>query len=195
MERLVGTFFALSLLGGTATATAEPTPHLLKRVVGGEHATPPRVAKLENLFDDSADVNEAAYRSFLERADQNQDARVDGSEFERAVQARVQARIEFRFKRLDRDRDGKVTHLEVPRMDSARFARFDANQDGAFTMSELASALRVQVTRRCERLLARLDFDRDGVLTAADLEYGGDKRLASLELASLLKPPAKSAEK
>lgn len=187
MERLFGTLFALSLVGGTATASAEPSSHVLKRVVQGQRPqSSPKVAGLEKLFD-TADKDEIAYRAFLDRADADRDARVDVGEFEHAVQERVLARVAFRFKRLDRDGDGKVTHAEVPQMDRARFARFDADGDGAFTVGELTGALRVQVTRSCVRLIARLDFDRDGALSAADLERGGDKRLAKLELAALLK--------
>jgi hypothetical protein len=64
-------------------------------------------------------------------------------------------------------------------MDAARFARFDRNGDGGFTLSELALVMSHKATERCRVVLARLDADRDGALSAAD--RGQEFRVVRLE--------------
>jgi hypothetical protein len=180
VERVVGTLFALSLLGSAGGASAEPRKGSADGRSKGAERAPLR----------GAERDEAAYRTFLQVADVDKDERVSATELEHAVQVRVLARVELRFKRLDRDGDGKVTHAEVPRMDAARFARFDSNADGSFTRAELAGAMTVQTTRHCQRLLGRLDFDGDGALSVADLDSGSEQRVARLDLAALFRADA-----
>jgi Ca2+-binding EF-hand superfamily protein len=175
--------FALSLLSSAAGAAAEPR----KGSADGRSKGAAERAPAGN-----AERDEAAYRVFLQVADADKDERVSATELEQAVQVRVLARVEVRFKRLDRDGNGKVTHAEVPRMDSARFARFDSNADGSFTRAELAGAMTVQTPQHCQRLLGRLDFDGDGALSVADLDVGGDQRVARLDLATLFRADASS---
>lgn len=110
------------------------------------------------------------YTRLLLAADSNRDAHVSASELESFVVREVRRQATFRFRRLDRNGDGKVALTEVPTMAPARFRRFDANGDGSFTYAELSRVLLEQATARCQAVLARLDHDGDGTLSAADVE-------------------------
>ncbi|HEX6766536.1 MAG TPA: hypothetical protein VF103_13680, partial [Polyangiaceae bacterium] len=74
--------------------------------------------------------------------------------------------------------DGRVTRAEVPKMPAERFARFDADRDGAFTAVELERVVEEQAVTRCRSFFARLDVDHDGALSAADAEAAGPARVA-----------------
>jgi Ca2+-binding EF-hand superfamily protein len=109
------------------------------------------------------------YTRLLLSADADHDAHVSASELESFVLRAVQRQVTARFRRLDRNGDGKVTLQEVPTMAPERFRRFDANGDGSFTAPELATVLLEQATARCHAVLARLDHDGDGTLSTADV--------------------------
>lgn len=176
LERVVGTLFALSILGSAVCASAEPLARVKPSQLG---------SSTRNGGADDADRADRAYRTFLAAADADADSYVTGAELKRLVEEHVIARVRARFARLDRNRDGKVTAEEVPSMDRARFARFDRNQDAAFTASELASVVRTQATQRCDRILARLDANSDGTLSLADLDH--DTQGARVAFAAFLK--------
>jgi hypothetical protein len=118
----------------------------------------------------SAKEEAATYNRLLLAADADRDAHVSGSELERFVSREVMRQVKSRFRRLDRNGDGKVALREVPTMAPERFRRFDANGDGTFTTAELADVLLEQATARCQVALARLDHDGDGTLSIADVE-------------------------
>ena len=105
----------------------------------------------------------------LRAADHDNDARVSLAELKRFVEREVMLQVEKRLPKMDRNRDGRVTASEVPKMSRARFARFDSNGDGAFTAQELAFVMRSQALARCEGILASLDVDSDGALTENDV--------------------------
>jgi Ca2+-binding EF-hand superfamily protein len=117
-----------------------------------------------------SEADAATYTRLLGAADTDQDARVSASELESFVLGEVRRQVAFRFQRLDRNRDGKVTSREVPTMEPARFRRFDADSDGSFTTSELTRVLLEQAIARSQAVLARLDHDGDGMLSTADVE-------------------------
>jgi hypothetical protein len=50
-----------------------------------------------------------------------------------------------------------------------RFARFDLNNDGLFTAAELAGLMREQVAGRLQQLYVRLDRDKNGSFSVAEL--------------------------
>jgi hypothetical protein len=54
-------------------------------------------------------------------------------------------------------------------MEPTRFARFDVNGDGAFTLAELLAAIRGQALQRAGRLFASLDADGDLRCTMSEL--------------------------
>lgn len=105
----------------------------------------------------------------LRTADADRDARVSLFELKRFVERQVRLQVDQRLLKLDRNGDGRVTENEVPKMSSARFARFDLDRDGGFTASELAGVMRAHALARCESILASLDMDRDGALTQSDV--------------------------
>lgn len=53
-------------------------------------------------------------------------------------------------------------------MVAGRFERFDANDDGSFTVTELSAAMTEQATERCRAVFARLDVDQNEALSVAD---------------------------
>jgi Ca2+-binding EF-hand superfamily protein len=116
------------------------------------------------------DEEVGTFTRLLLAADADHDARVSATELESFVVREVRRQATFRFRRLDRNGDGKVALAEVPTMAPARFRRFDANSDGSFTAAELAKVLLEQATARCPTVLARLDHDGDGTLSTADVE-------------------------
>ena len=105
----------------------------------------------------------------LRAADRDRDERVSLDELKQFLERQVKLQVAKRLPKLDRNRDGRVTANEVPKMSRARFARFDHNGDGAFTAQELSAVMRAQALARCEGILASLDVDRDGALTKSDV--------------------------
>jgi Ca2+-binding EF-hand superfamily protein len=180
MERVVGTLFALTLIGSHGRASAEPLPSRDRvHESRAKGATEPSKG-LPGLEETLGQLDRLSSR-LLELADSDGDARVTRTEFQNLVERHVGAKVRARFGKLDRDADGRVTRAEVPTMDGARFARFDLNRDGGFTAGELTTVLRVQVTRRCTAMLARYDVDGDGALSASDSALAnGEQRLTKL---------------
>lgn len=105
----------------------------------------------------------------LRAADRDRDERVSLDELKLFLERQVKLQVEKRLPKLDRNHDGRVTANEVPKMSQARFDRFDRNGDGAFTARELSEVMRAETLARCGGILASLDVDRDGALTASDV--------------------------
>jgi Ca2+-binding EF-hand superfamily protein len=197
VERVVGTLFALTLIGTHGKASAEPHPARTRMVheSRAKGVPPPPADEVSAAqaevdsessrvlpgLDETLPQLERVAGALLELADADRDARLSRGELEELLQRHVLVKVRSRFARLDRNGDGRVTRFEVPTMDKARFARFDRNVDGAFTRAELAVVMRAQVGRRCATLLARYDIDGDGVLTLADVREGTRQRLAQLQ--------------
>jgi len=183
LERFVGTLFALTLFGFHGKAHAENLPSRTKGERAVHESRAKTVVKETTVLpgvEQTLRRLEQIPSKLLRLADEDGDAHVSLTEFESLVQKHVLLQVRARFSRLDRNRDGRVTKTEVPRMDPRRFERFDANRDGAFTASELAVVMRGQVTRRCTSLLARYDADGDGFLTAADTVQSERPRVTQL---------------
>jgi Ca2+-binding EF-hand superfamily protein len=155
--RRVTTLLTLGICAVSARAAADPSTGKPAALAKTAAPSPP-------------DEEVATYTRLLLAADGDRDAHVSASELESFVVREVRRQATFRFRRLDRNGDGKVALTEVPTMAKARFRRFDANQDGSFTAAELAKVLLAQATARCQTVLARLDHDGDGTLSAADVE-------------------------
>ena len=154
----------------------------VKRVGAEARATHAPRAKSTTVISLKAKASPISYSAslrLLSAADANDDNRVSELELNRFVQYQVLRQVESRVPKLDRNRDGQVTRAEVPRMSAARFARFDLNDDGAFTVWELAQVMRQQALERCRVVFASLDADADGMLSTADVEH--HERLAQLE--------------
>ena len=64
-------------------------------------------------------------------------------------------------------------------MAAARFARFDLNGDARLAPSELGSVVRRQALSRCRDVFARLDLDRNGVISLDDRESAETLRVST----------------
>ena len=132
---------------------------------------------------DSGSVTESSsslpsYEKLIAAADSNGDGRVSAAELEAFVVRHVKKQVDARFRRLDRNADGRVARAEVPNMVAARFARFDANGDGAFTATELSERMVQEASERCRVVFARLDADADGEVAVADASAARPVRVA-----------------
>ncbi|HVR20649.1 MAG TPA: EF-hand domain-containing protein [Polyangiaceae bacterium] len=149
---------------------------------GRVHAEPPRrVAKAEPMpeLGGRADAAKAEYAEVVGAADADGDARVTGAELEAFVLASVEREVASRFQRLDRNRDGQITRAEVPTMAPARFARFDLNGDGRLVSYELGSVVQRQARSRCRDVFARMDLDRNGVISLDDRDSAETLRVST----------------
>lgn len=79
----------------------------------------------------------------------------------------------FDFAAVDADKDGKVTEAELTAWRAAEAGKIDANKDGKLSAEELATARVAEMTTRATematQMVANLDTDGDGLLTAAEL--------------------------
>jgi Ca2+-binding EF-hand superfamily protein len=129
-----------------------------------------------------SESTDALYSRLVAAADADHDAEVSDVELEALVFEYVERQVEQRFQRLDRNRDGRVTHGEVPSMLAERFRRFDADGNGSFTVAELGRVMHQQAAERCRAVFARLDLDGDGALTAADRESARPTRVSKRDV-------------
>ncbi|MCR9072988.1 MAG: calcium-binding protein [Alphaproteobacteria bacterium] len=83
--------------------------------------------------------------------------------------------MERRFQEIDTDKDGKITGAEIDAFRAARFAAADANGDGKLSVEEMQAARSEQRKERFGRMIARLDKDGDGQLSAAEMPKRGDR--------------------
>lgn len=79
-------------------------------------------------------------------------------------------RTERSFARLDADSDGKVTMNELKPKAVKRFLRLDDDQNGTVTTAEIDTWLKRGIERRKERMLGRLDLNKDGSVTRDEVD-------------------------
>ena len=100
-------------------------------------------------------------------------------------------RMDAMFTTLDTDGDGKITTEEFAAASAKRFAEADANSNG-FLSSEEMTAMAVKqrektrearAARRSERMLTKLDADKDGKLSLEELAAapGPERMLEKLD--------------
>jgi Ca2+-binding EF-hand superfamily protein len=108
----------------------------------------------------------------------------------RTGEARAKRSPEERFKRLDKNGDGKWTQDEVPTQAWERLSRFDANKDGAITKEELqkgrpggpgARTDKPRGRRTPGEMMARLDTNKDGKLSQAEVPANVWERISRLD--------------
>ena len=77
------------------------------------------------------------------------------------------------FMQIDTDGDGKITLQDVEAWKAAQPKVEDSNADGKISAEELAAPMIAEATRRAQeraaRIVAELDTDGDGLLSAAEL--------------------------
>lgn len=78
------------------------------------------------------------------------------------------------FDQMDADKDGKVTKEEAAAARAARFAEADADKDGKLSVDEMLAAhekaMAARKAARAKDMLARIDTDADGFVSAAEME-------------------------
>lgn len=90
------------------------------------------------------------------------------------------------FQELDANGDGKLTRTEMSEHMQARFAAADANGDGKLTREELLARMEGKQEERRGRMIERIfekhDANKDGVLTAEEMQQGrADRMFAALD--------------
>ncbi|HXG99182.1 MAG TPA: EF-hand domain-containing protein [Sphingomicrobium sp.] len=114
---------------------------------------------------------QALMLSEFKQVDANNDGDLSRSEFEAsqkaAIEARVQARNNALFARLDSDKNGQISAAEfasfpasAPRPDATAFLRLDSNKDGKVSAAEHAAGTTANFNR--------IDSNKDGTVSAAE---------------------------
>ena len=149
--------------------------------VSGRASAEPRATKsavYAKVAPPNPDDAGRTYAEIVAAADEDGDQQVSENEFESLVRKNVRKQVARRFRRLDRNADGRVVRAEVPTMIPERFQRFDQNGDAAFDLVELTNVMIEQAVSRCRATFVRLDHDRDGELSILDAESARPTRVS-----------------
>lgn len=80
------------------------------------------------------------------------------------------------FDTVDADKDGKITQAEIDAFKVARFAEADTDKDGKLSPAEMvAMREKAEAARKLERatkMVARMDRDGDGLVSADEMAQG-----------------------
>jgi Ca2+-binding EF-hand superfamily protein len=79
-------------------------------------------------------------------------------------------RVQKFFERIDADKDGKVTLAEFAPVAEKRFLREDANKDGQITAAEIDEAMKRQMERRRDMMMAAMDTDKNGTISKLEFD-------------------------
>ena len=78
------------------------------------------------------------------------------------------------FEVLDADKDGKVTQAEMDAHKTAEFNKADSNGDGLLSADEMLaranSKMADRMGDRLKQMIARIDTDKDGMLSQAEMQ-------------------------
>jgi Ca2+-binding EF-hand superfamily protein len=85
------------------------------------------------------------------------------------------------FGKADADANGKVTAAEIAPLAEKRFARLDKDGNGAVTAAEIDEALMRALERRRDRVLAKLDANKDGIISRAELDRSVEALVAAAD--------------
>ena len=152
MKKTTGLMVALCLVGAAAPAFAE-------------ESKTPRAAPVEPRAASQPSASELLFAA----ADANHDGVVTYAEFANVARSGIARRVVVRFHELDRNHDGRISRSEVNLMSAERFARFDLDHDGFFTVRELSTAMTHELDAQLPQVYARLDVNHDGRFTVAEL--------------------------
>lgn len=88
------------------------------------------------------------------------------------AQAAEQQRPSFGM--LDRDGSGEITQAELAELGHARFEAGDTNGDGVLDRDELRAAAEKRAAQGVDRMLNRLDRNKDGALDQNEISQRRD---------------------
>ena len=157
------TALATAMLGTLAAAQPHPGPPTTSKPAAEQPI--PRAEFLKNMDSDFA------------RLDSNHDGKVTKAEIEASDEAaalrQIMARNQQVFRELDKDHNGQLSaaefaqfHARPPAANGAPMLQhFDGNHDGAISLVEFRAGTLANFDR--------LDTDKDGVVTAAEMHAGG----------------------
>jgi hypothetical protein len=74
------------------------------------------------------------------------------------------------FLAADKDKDGKLTLAELTPPAERRFLKMDTNGDNAVSREEIETRLRATMERQLERMLTRMDADKNGTITQTEFD-------------------------
>lgn len=120
-------------------------------------------------------------------ADANKDGVVTVAEFEAVRKLRASQHMGEKFKRLDKNADGKVTKEEAGKMPERFFKRLDQNGDGVVTQEEATAGMRKRMDSRPGKeaaqhgMFVKLDANKDGQVTRQEAEAARAQHFAKLD--------------
>ncbi|MEM9206686.1 MAG: EF-hand domain-containing protein [Pseudomonadota bacterium] len=85
------------------------------------------------------------------------------------------------FSMMDVNKDRSVSREEFLILPTERFGAIDGNGDGTITPAEIDQALQARVEAMRERMVERLDADRDGLITQAEFQAQAEQRFSQLD--------------
>ena len=85
------------------------------------------------------------------------------------------------LKSADANRDQRVTKEEAGGLAMRRFARLDRDSDGTVTTQEIDHLLMERIVRRRERLLRRLDANKDRSISTGEIEANTNRMFADVD--------------
>jgi Ca2+-binding EF-hand superfamily protein len=85
------------------------------------------------------------------------------------------------FDRLDANKDGKISLAEFMPVAERGFLKIDENRDNAVSTAEIDASLQVALERRRKNILAKMDADKNGVITRAELDKYVEAMLAGAD--------------
>ncbi len=85
------------------------------------------------------------------------------------------------LKSADANRDQRVTKEEAGGLAIRRFARLDRDSDGTVTVEEIDQLLMERIVRRRERLLRRLDANKDRAISTSEIEANTSRMFADVD--------------
>jgi len=159
--------------GAAARRSEDPAARLIKRFDGNDDGT---VTLAEYLAGEK--------RRFAE-ADIDGDGYVTTAELEAVAAIRASRRSDRVMERLDTDTDGRISQAEAEALGveraMRRFVRLDTDQDGFVTKSEIDDARDRSVTRIQARIMARFDANGDDRISAVEADITRERRFARID--------------
>ncbi len=90
-------------------------------------------------------------------------------------------RAQKTFDKLDANKDGKLSLAEFMPVAEKRFLKIDENNDNAVSTAEIDASLQAALERRRNNILAKMDGDKNGTITRAELDHYVEAMLAGAD--------------